>query len=82
MTQTLDRMIGDLAGGILDAASNAPVGLRQIFARLPMEFALRHCSKGAVIAARPPEETQARYLATPLGHFTFTLDIGRSDSHG
>lgn len=75
MTATLDHMIADLAGGIFEVAGDSAGRLRQIHARLPMEFGLRRGEDGMVVAARPPEETQARDLSTPVGAFTFTIDI-------
>lgn len=82
MTERLDQMISALAGSILDAASAAPVEVREVSAELPMEFGLARAADGLAVVARPPQDTQARDLARPVGAFTFRLSIGRGGLHG
>lgn len=82
MTDRFDEMIVDLAGGVLEAADAAPVSIRQVSAQLPMAFGLRFGAGGAVVVAQPPEDTQARDLATPVGRFAFTLALEGGGHNG
>ena len=75
MTQTLARTLQDIAGGILEAATATPVGIERIEAKLPMEFGLRRHDGQTAVAMRPPDATQARDLTSPLGRFSFMIDI-------
>lgn len=77
MTDQLESMIEGLGSAVLTAAQEAPVAVRQIEAVLPIEFGLRHGAEGFSIAARPPEQIQARVLSTPVGRFAFTLTIAQ-----
>ena len=82
MTQTLARTLQDIAGGIFEAATATPVGIERIEAKLPMEFGLRLDEGQLTVAMRPPEATQARDLTSPLGSFSFMIEIVDGGSDG
>lgn len=82
MTDRFDQMIVDLAGSVLEAADAAPVSIREVSAVLPMAFGLRFGAGGVAVAAQPPEHTQARDLATPVGRFAFTVALEGGGHNG
>ncbi len=82
MTQTLAQTLQDLAGGIFEAAAATPVGIERIEAKLPMEFSLTRHDGQLTVAMRPPEATQGRDLTSPLGSFSFIIDIVNGGSDG
>ena len=75
LAQTLTLLVGDLTG----ADAEAMQGLRQIDARLPMEFGLVRSDEGLRLRTRPPNATQSRDLAVPSGSLGFTLDVRKTE---
>lgn len=75
MTASLERLIVDLMGGVVEAADQAPLALRQLSADLPAEFGLRRAANGVEVAAQAPHDLQARDLCTPISRLNLTIAV-------
>ena len=75
LAQSLTLLVRDLAG----ADAQAMQGLRQVDARLPMEFGLARSDNDLRLRTRPPAATQSRDLAVPSGSLRFTLDVSNTE---